>query len=767
MASNVSSALGTQRQFSAMPKDTYEQRLASLPSHVAVTTDSSNDGLLLAKSLGVLGDSLVAYGLQKEKDKEKIGIAEAERIIAGRSEDDIKKLTAIEMINNYGQFELADNPYAVTTIEKMRGKYLGAKAKEEYDAEVIAKEGYAKTASEEAARYDKFVRERYQEYTKTTSDEQAFQKGFFDNHIVNQLEKTHQQIKAKSEEYHAIAIGSTQASLSEIVAKSIGLKPEELVDEVNKVFAETRLSGVDIPTRVDLAKQFLKEFAQSTGDYSKIDHIAKNVVIGVDARGQQVKLGEVVPLGDIQKMAELRTTQIFDERVQKSLKELQDMPSMAEVNAKYEEWKTTDHHWFNVMLPYRDNIFQFHIKKEQQKKIAEFNEQVKQHARKMSFEILENQWNAYQVGHNKDANGYVVAASYGDLPKFEYTYVDADGNTKTKKYEWNKEDVNAYVDHKLNQIKAENLTPEQRAAKVMKLLTWPPAKHYADSLKMVIQNALDTLTVDKLPTDEQGNPQLTEQVQDAVQMYRTDPEAFQHLFGSQTTKDIEAIQLLSQATNDVKQGVALFATTRDKRKDPEFVKTIKGEIANRLTSSRLKDFLAIDGSTVNLNTALAVNQSVFKRVEALAETLGLAGIPADRAVEMTLNKVKETTYVYRDTAIPRTIFNGIMTENKAAIGKQALDYFLWKFCQDTGTDPAYVTTEYDIDRGVFRINDASGHFVAYNINDITYSGNYILEKMASGEWGDQGRDITLDEAIDARRQKWDGQELPEGFYWGI
>lgn len=766
MASNVNAALGTQRQFSAQPKGTYEQRLASLPAHVGVTAPTSTDGLALARSLGVLGDTLETYAASTEKNKEKIGIAEAERIIASRSEEDMKKLSAIEMINNYGNFELADNPYAVSTIEKMRGKYLGAKARNEYEAEIVSKEGRAKTSQEEAERYDKFVRDRYKEYMGVATDQQAFEKGFFDNHIVNQLEQAHQQIKVKSEEYRAIAIGTTQANLSEIVAKAPNMKPEELNEAINKVFAESRLSGVDIPTRIEITKQFLKEYAQNHGDYSTIDAITKNVVIGTDANGQQVKISDVIPMGDINKLADMRTTQIFGEKVQKSLKELQGM-TPEQANAKFAEWQKSDPHWFNVMLPYRDNIYQFHEKKEQQKKIAEFKASAKKYARGMSFEVLENQWNAFQSGNNKDVQGYVVAAHYGDLPKFEYTYVDDSGNTTTKAYDWNKEDVNAYVDYKLNQIKAENLTPEQRSAKTMKLLTWPPAKHYSDSLKMVIQNSLDTISVDKLPTDSEGKPKLTDQIEDAVQMYRTDPEAFQHLFGQKTTNDIEAIQLLSAATNDTKQGVTLFAMSRDKRNnDPEFVKTKRSDVANRLSSSRLSGFLGIDGDEAGLNVSVSTNRSVYRRAEALATTLTLTGMDSSQAVEMALNKIKENTYVYKDTAIPRTVFNGILTDNKAAIGKQVLDYYVWKFCEDTGTNPAYVSTEYDIDRGVFRINNESGNYTAYNINDISFSGNYILQQQANDSWSQGGRNITLDEVNEARQDKWSQEQLPEGTYWG-
>lgn len=746
--SNVSNAIGTQKQFSPMPQGTYEKRLHS----VNIAANTSNDGLLLAKSLGVLGDALATEGLSQEKRREQLGIAEAERIISSRSEEDMKKLTAIEMINNYGNFETADNPYAISTIEKMRGKYFGAKAKNQYDTEVVQAQGRAKTPEEEVARYNKFIQDKYGEYIKTTSDEKAFNKGFYDNHIVDQLETANNQIKYKSQELDAIRIGTTQAELSKIVETAHTMSKEDILSKFNEVMDNNRMANASIPERIQQAKQFLKDLTEMTGDYQKVEHIMDAGVLGVDGSGAPVHVGSVVDGQDFKRAAELRTRQLFGERVQSDILALQKM-TPAEVNKQFDTWQRDDPEWFNVMTGYRDNIFTYHQQVEKRKQIEETKQNISKAVRQASFSHLENQWNAYQAGNNKDAMGYVVAASYGDLPQFEYQTVDSQGDVVTKKYSWSKEDVNLYVDNKLSQIiNNPSLTPEERSAETMRLLSWPPAKHYSDSIKMQLTTALDSLTVDKLKTDSSGKAVLTGQAQDAIQMYRTDPEAFQHLFGSHLTTEMETLQLLTQATGDTREGVNLYAQGRDKRRDNELVngeRGIKAQVSRYLASERLQGFLGIDGQEVAVNTSLVSNRSVSRRVEALAQNLMYAGMPADRAVETAMEKTRSSTYVWKDTAIPRSIFNGIMTENKATVGKAVLEYYLDSFAKSTGVDPAFISTEYDIDRNVLTISGGGGH-VTYNVNDITYSGNYLLQEWAKNP--PQGRDITFEELMELRNR---------------
>ena len=855
MANSVVGAIGTEKQFSPQPKATYEKRLASLPARFD-TSGIGSDGMQLARSLGVLGDTIAAAGVSGEKNKEKLGIAEAERIVSGRTEGDLKKLTAIEMLHNYGNFDVSDNPYAIATVEKMRGKYFGAKAKEDYMSQ-RSQQPPAKTADEEVQQFNQFVGQQYGQVANVSSDPAAFQKGFYDSNLANQIDVAHTRSQEIDLERKAILKGSTQAALGEITSSyaSGGLKnsgggpftvpgvtpvepgnidiynrprvknqdgsistvrsmgvnidgkevliptvsddgkilsldeaveqyrktgkhlgvfasPEDstkyakalhnqqeafyvdnqdpLLASVNKVFADTRLAGVSIPDRITWARDFLKDFAMQTGDYTKLDDMAKNITLGVDSTGKPVKIGDVTDLADYKKLAEQRRLHMFGEDVQKSLETLQGM-SKEQANAQFEDWRQNKPEWYNTILPFRDNIYEAKIKEEQKAKIAAANQAAKAYGQRMALGILENQFKAFNAGNTKDASDNVVASDYSALPKFEYTTQDAAGNLVSKKYEWTQEQVSNYVDYKLKQIKSDpNATPEQISAATVKLLSWPPAKQYADTVKMQLNNAIDTLTPDRLQTDGKGNAVLSKQVDDAFMLHRSDPEAFLHVFGEEAARKVEALDILSQASGgDVKQGAAAYANARDNIKnDPEGWRKIKGDVQAKLAATKMDGFLGIDGTPETIDTTLPVNEAVFNRVRSLTEYLVAGGMSIDTATQYAIQKAKDTNYVYGNTAMPRTIFNGINTDNKAAVGKQVLDYYRAQYAQDAGIKPEDVLFQYDPDRQALRVYGGQHWQQPYTLNDIAYSGNVLLNGSAQP----QGHNITLGDVQQAKKQ---------------
>lgn len=745
--SNVSNAMGTQRQFSPMPQSTYEKRL----HNIDIAADTSNNGLLLAKSLGALGEARQVEGLSQENRREKIGIAKGQRFIASRTEEDIRKRTAIEMLNDSGDFKTAENPYAISTIENMRGKFLGAEAKGQYEIDVIQAQGHANTAEEEVARYNKYIQEKYGEFIKTTSDETAFNKGFYDNHIVDQLEVVNKQIQYKSAELDATRIGTTQAALSKLVETAHTMSNEELLTHYNEIMADNRMANASVAERILQTRQFMKDLTEMTGDSTKLEYLMDNGVLRVDAKGNPVHVGSIINGQEFKRGAEIRTRQLFGERIQRDILALQKM-TPDQVNTQYEAWKKDDPEWYNVMVEYRHPLFAAQQQAEKTKQIKQEQQSIAKAVRQASFQHLENQWIAYQAGNNKDALKYDVATSYEDLPAFDYDAVDANGQIVAKKYAWNKEDVSLFVDNKLKQIiNNPDLTPEARAAETMKLLAWPPAKHYSASIKMQLGMAIDALTTGKLKTDEQGQAIISDQAQDAIQLYRADSEAFQHLFGSALTNEMETIQLLTQAVNDTRQGVALYALARDKRKDANLVGNVEAQVATTIASKDLTGFLGLDGVESTDHGAIATNQAVMKRVSALAQNLMYIGKTSEEAVDMAIAKVKENTYLYGNTVIPRTIFNGIMTENKAAVGKAVLDYYVDDFAAKTKVAKQHITVDYDIDHSILTLYGGNG-YVSYNINNITYSGNYLLQEWAKNPLP-QGNNITLQEVQNFKRSK--------------
>jgi hypothetical protein len=749
MASNVSNAIGTQRQFSGVPQDTYAKRLIQSDSSSQAAAATRGVGMQLAQSLGVLGEAIGTLGFQQEKDKEKIGIAKAEEIAAGQTEENWRKLSAIDMISASGAVDTADNPYAISMIERMRGKFLSSRARLSYETEVIQKEGHSKTADEEVSRYNKYMQEHFGTSSGASSDLEAFQKGFWDNHAVDQVGVADKQIKWSSQQMDAIRQGETSATLR-IGSEKWGNTPkEDLAASWNSIMADNRIANASIPERIQQIKGAAQDFVQSTGDHEKLTYILDNVTIGVDGSGKEIKASSVISPEDFRQEATIRTRQIFGERLQGDLKKLSGM-SVPEMNKWFEDTQRDDPKWFGTVVDYRPGLVNQRTKLEEDQKREALKLSITQHVRKQSFGVLDSQLKAYLNGNTHDAQGFLKATSFSGLPTLEYDVPDEKGGTTSKKHSWKKEDVFSFIDHHIQTIKADgSLTDEEKSAQVLQVLQWGPAENYRDSVKSSLGMALDTLTVDKLKTDGQGKANLTPQMQDALRMYQTDPEASLTILGEKNISDLDHLQLLLQAEGDERAAVSQFAQVRDKRKDKDAVKAASGQVQHYLSTATVTGFRDISGKELSVNTSIMSNYSLMKRIKVLAEDRVLGGMAPDKAVEVAKEKVRANTYIYKDTAIPRSIFNGIDSEHRITVGQQVLDYYVQDFANQTGLDSKFIATEWDIDRNVFVVSGGGGH-VRYTLNDIAYSGNYLLQENSKNPGG---RNIELLEAQEANAMR--------------
>ena len=742
--SNVKTAVGIEKQFSPQPRDLYQKNLQGLSGNIRVDVDASTKYQDLARSLGVLGDTLEADFISKEKNKKKIGIAEAERIISSQSEEDMMKLSAIELLNNHSEHSVADNPYAITTIEKMRGKYFGARAKTEYD--VWRKDQPpVREASEEVARYKNYVQKHYSNVVDISTDQEAFEKGFYDNFIPDQKEKADNFLKEKSTEMDVLRQGSTLASLSETAERGNIDSKEDIAKKLNETFGASNLAGASSGERVKYMDEFLDNFVMVTGDYEKAKYLAENVILGTDLKGNPIKASGVVPLSSYFRKAEVRTGQLFRERVQKSLKDFETMP-IPEINAMYDTWEKSDPHWFQVMSPYRDNIMAQRERADQKAKQDKANSQVDSHVKGLAQQSLYYQYEGYLAGSTHAFDGNAVASSFSFLPKIAYQKYGKDGSVEEKEYSFDRAEVFQFVNQKTVEIAQSDMSPEAKNEAFLKLYNWPPADQVKGAYKMAVDTALDNLNTDRLQTNAKGAI-LSDQALSAIDMYKTNPEMFTGIFGQDTAAKVATLATLSQGAGSLEGGVASYASANDKRKDPVRLKEAKAKLGSYIsTESSLGGFTSLNGEAVSLKMSLAGNASIHRQVEEQALNYMLAeDIDPKTAVEKATENVRKSNYVYRDTAVPKSIFNGIHVENKAAMGQQTLNWFVENFKQQTGIEDTYLSTEYDSNRELFIIR-GGGTFKSYTVNDITWQGNEMLRQMEENGKAQSGsRNITLED----------------------
>lgn len=748
MASNVSSALGTQRQFSAQPKDTYEQRLTSLPAHVGVTAPASNDGVLLARSLGVLGDSLMALGVAKEKDREKVDTAATERLLKGVSEEDLKKLKAIDLLNTYGHFELADSPYAINLIEKWRGKYFASKTLAEY-SELVAQEGRAKTSEEEAARFSKFYNEKLPEYLKETSHEQAFREGFFDNFHVDLLSQVKAQIADYSKDLRAVRDGTIQADFGQLAQNSLNLTSEELTAKAQELFRGAAVTKMTREERMALAKTFLNNVAVFSGSPDKVKALS-GIELYTGDDGKPVLLGTKVDNSEALQNAIISARRMNDEYVFKKRIEMQKLKP-DEIIPWTQELKKNDPEMFRILSPEFESTYHNAVVLQKQEEARKAKLAAKQAARSQMGYILDSQFNAHMNNQATDGR-YPVAQSISGLPKA--TYVDENGNTVSAS--WTPEVVYDYLKGKMIDLYLNpNLSPQDKAKTAMRMLSWGPGESYARALKGQIQGALDTASTHTIVQDMDIGS-----VRSALEMYEADSGTFGRIFGPEITASIQTIRSLRDLGKSTDDALTIFVQGREALKDPTLKETYSTNYKNRLSSEPSVDITDMSGGTASV--PITEDSILNSHIHTMTLYLQGAGYPIETAMEIAKGKVKENYWAYNNHVFPKAWFSGLNVDDKAATASAFMDNQRQALASYSGVDASHIFAIYNpyTDRIEIKGNGVSATYdrelftnqanqFAYDSvqnakNTPLFQGDYTIEAPKGDEHEPTWRDYIVD-----------------------
>lgn len=708
MASNVSSALGTQRQFSAMPQNTYEQRLASLPAHVGVTAPASNDGVLLARSLGVLGDSLLALGVAKEKDREKVDTAATERLLKGASEEDLRKLKAIDLLNTYGHFELADSPYALRLTEQWRGQYCGAIALAEY-SKLVAQEGRAKTSEEEAARFTKFYNEKLSDYLKETSHEQAFREGYFDNFRVDLLSQVKAQIADYSKDLRAVRDGTLQAAFGQLAQNSLNLTPEELTAKAQELFRGAAVTKMTREERMAIAKGFMSSVAAFSGSPSKVKALADlELYTGDD--GNPVKLGSVVDNSEAIENAVISARRMNDEYIFKKRIEMQKLKP-EEILPWMQELKKNDPDVFRILAPESEQVYHNAVVLQKQEEARKAKLAAKQAARSQMGYILDSQFTAHMNNQATDGR-YPVAQSISGLPKA--TYVDENGNTVNAS--WTPEVVYDYLKGKMIDLYMnQNLSPQDKAKTAMRMVSWGPGESYAKALKGQIQGALDTASTHSIVQDMDVGS-----VRNALELYDADSGTFGQIFGPEIIASIQTIKSLRDLGKSTDDALTIFVQGRDALKDPTLKETYETNYKNRLTSELSVDITDMSGNTVSV--PIAEDSILNSHIHTMAMYLQGAGYSIDTAMAMAKEKAKENYWAYNNHVFPKYWFSGLNVEDKGPTASAFMDNERQALASYSGVDASHIFAIYNPYTGRVEIK-GNGVSASYDRETFTNQAN--------------------------------------------
>lgn len=654
MASKVDAALGTQRQFSAMPKGTYEKQLTA-PS---VASSSASSGVALARSLGVLGDALENFAVNEEKNKEKVGTAVAERIIKGTSQEDLAKLHAIDILNNSGNTDLKDNPYAVALIEKWRGKYFASKTLTEY-GEMVAEKNREKTMDGEAQRFAKFYAEKLPDLVKNTTNQQAFREGFYDNFHVDMLNQIKGQVEESTKERKAIRNGELEAQVGQLAQASLNMTPDDLKAKAQEILRSAAITNMKPDERIALGKSMLNLVASFSYSPDKVKALSDlELYVGDD--GNPVKFGDKIDNSEAIQLAINGARRMNSEAVFKKRNEMQNLKP-----EQFQPWlnklKEDDPNMWRILSPDADSAYNHAVAEEKRAKAQQAKLAAKSAARNQKNLIYEAQFNAYMRNSNTDGR-YPVARSLSDLPKA--TYVDENGNTVTDSH--NKEDVYEFLKGKMMMLYGSNLPANEKAAQALRMLNWGPGSWYAEAIKGQVQGSLDTADANTMANDEGlGSVRM------ALEMMDANSGNFSHLFGADVTSQIQAIRAMRDLGKDTSGAIDIFVKGREALKDPTLKSLYKSNYDTSLRSSPNMTIRGMDGDYTSLG--IEGDPLLATQIHTTSMYLQGGGYNSDMALDMAKTKAAENYWGYNGHAFPKAWFDALDVENKAATAVDFLD----------------------------------------------------------------------------------------------
>lgn len=734
MSNALTQALMAQTKFTPDPANTYQSNLHSgTPGAVSVGNEGSA-AMQLARSLGVLGDAVGQAAEVDKKLKHKVSLKAAEEAITGKTPEQIKTMSALDLLSG-SRFAPQDSPYAKVILDKMRGQIMGDQARLKYEEEVIRQNKFKDTGDQQVADFNEFIQKERAGITNI-GDVAAFNKGFFEKHTHNQVAVAHSQISWRAEQDRLVRIASIGSNISRIAETAPTTSKEDIVTNLSATLLEGMAAKSNPGERIALLKEGMLELAHRDPNWDKIKHIIDNTIIGYkDEKPLYAK--DYVKVTDIQDVAARRRGEVWDKEYQETQESLRS-GSVVDMWRKMEGIKEKNPVLYEAVAKDADRIIA-DIQKRELKELATRNRAAADVA---AMEQARRVWRAnitaFKAGIGEDIYQKPVAGGLSDLHKFAYDTHDPSTNTLTKKnFEWSQEVVNTLVREDLAAITKDPRIPEdQKVREQLKVLTYPPASHVAKAFGRSYQQAVDGLNAATVKDKDALQKALNGPLKEAVEFFKANPEDFAHAFDQRLVREIGTLRLLSGGSDDLTEAAGLFVSGRDALKDPDGASRIKALTSEALRGVTLDDFIGIDGRPNTLNTSIGANSILMEEIFERAKFMVAAGEDPAYAARITKEQVAKSHYFYRDTAVPRTIFNGVAAgsiTDQAKFGKEVLDNWVKAYAADRRIEEKDVTVSWDPYRQTFNLygGPAGGSVPgSYTINDITWQANDNLKKLS-------------------------------------
>lgn len=299
MPTDISNALGTQRQFTPQPDRQYQGNYQGINPVRAVAVDTSR-AQTLAANLERLNAAFQSHAVSHEKWANDTAEIKAQRITAGMTPEEIRTMNTIDAAQQAGIVDPTANRYFKAHVEKLRGQQLAVRVKQEYDAQYAMKP--ARSMQEEQQRYYDFVSDW--KNANLTGDNApvnftAFNIGFNESQAMNAIKLADSWNKKKYDEDIVITMANMQSELGEIIQMSPELLKVNgaMTGAVQEIFNEGRLMGLPPQYRMKLLDDFATQLVR-TGhiDSTRLEQMLDNITVQSSLDGTTTKASDLLDM---------------------------------------------------------------------------------------------------------------------------------------------------------------------------------------------------------------------------------------------------------------------------------------------------------------------------------------------------------------------------------------------------------------------------------------------------------------------------------------
>lgn len=647
MANPISSALGTQRQFSKQPERPYQKQLITPSFGSGIAGRTNYDAQALVGALAGFGKGLLAESIARDKRAEKIGEAEASRLFAVASEQDKEKLGTLDILGRSGKFDLADNPYAIARIDELRGQHLNTLYKNEYDLEVFPNQELPKTSQENIQRYEDFMEEKLNSYEGDVVNKTAFAKGFYGSRpvdVLNQDAKYRKQRQANLEADRNASIGT---KIEGIVTNSINKPVEETVAALQDAQTDSMLSALSLTERIKIAEATGKGLA-ANGNPELLNAWGETVLYfnGVDEDGKAIpiKVKDRIPLGHYIDLANKYNVSMNEEKTRNFLKSIEDVPPELLADA-FEKLKLNDPSLYKSIAPQYDTILKRKTT-ERAKRLKEEAKLVEVQLRKQSVtNVLDDKYNAIEA--RKPVDSYGMAVTDNKLPNGK-TITDTEASI------WGQEKLTQLA----GQVAAGSITRVDAAKKAMSLLTMKQLSELVKSEKGNMELTLAGLTPASL-IGADGVTRVPDSLDKFINMYKVDSSMFGVIFGDKATNEIATLSSLIDM-NGIQEGVTKYSEYKVNKADPSWRASVNKSADNRFgdIQSGTMELKSL-GADANEDANFRFSGELLRNFRLNYETNLYLGQEEADAYTNAMNRVASNYVSFKGCAIPKAFMYNI------------------------------------------------------------------------------------------------------------